>query len=610
VDTLTAEQQHQLKHDYRWWAENFYWIVAKNGELIRFKAKPGQIKLYKAIESQQAAGLPIRVRTLKSRQIGFSTQIQGCMMQRTTTRENHKALTIGHNKKTSGSLFGMGRRGYENLPNTPLIKPNLGTWNDTTDKPFMHFGESARNRRKLGTVGLDSTYSIDTANEYESGRGLTIGSLHASEGAFWPNPNKIIALFNAVSDDPDSFVADESTANGYNYWQEQWQDSEAGISSFIPVFVGWWEEPTYTLDFLNDDAKEAFIKDDFAKGPYGEEEEYLVAEFGCTMEQLHWRRRTIVDKCRSNIENFNQEYPATPEHAFIASGSTVFGKQLIRNLISVAKKWDADEGQEGERPDLGVLLDGETKVVRGRTQEHTVATSALWVPASATAHPDDHPYWRRWAEPQGIGDAKLEGRYIVSCDPAGDPTPDEKKSASHAVVVIDHRTGAQVAELETWIDSDLLADELYRVGVYFNMAIISVETTGGYGFSIVHKLHRDYHYPRMYSGKRLDTKQNEDDDVRLGWNTSRSGKDVMEDTMTTLLREKTHGIRSQKYAKQFLNYVNLGNGKHGAQPGKRTDLVMAGMIGQQIRLEERPRAQISDFRVVVNQRPYDPRSGY
>ncbi len=608
---LSEKQKHQLKHDYEWWAENFYYIVAKDGSVIKFKTRPGQKKLYDALREQQEAGVPQRVRVLKSRQIGFSTAIQGILMQRTTTRENHSALTIGHNKQTSAALFRMGHFGWEHLPNTPLIKPPIASWNDeSTNKPFLKFGESARNRRKLGIAGLNSTYAIDTANEYESGRGLTYRSLHGSEGAFWKDPRKTVALYNAVPEDPDSFVADESTANGFNAWQELWEASVLGQSSFAPIFVGWWEEPSYTRDFINDDEKEEFVGKIFGKGEYGEEEEYLVAEFGCTYEQLNWRRRTIADKCRGDIEIFNQEYPATPEHAFIASGRTVFTKSQIRKLIAQTRKTDAEPDQEGSRPKLGVLKDGATKTVRGRTTHFEVAESVLWVPSTATGFPDDYPFWRKWQDPVKPGDYKEEGRYIVSCDPAGDPSPDPEKSAAHAVVVIDHKTGAQMAELETWIDSDLLADELLRIAVYYNNALLAVETTGGYGFSIVHKLHRDFHYPYVYVGKRLDTKQREDDEKRLGWNTSRAGKTVMEDTMRERLRTNTHGIRSQKLAKQFLNYVVFDNGRTGAQAGKRTDLVMASQIGQQIRQEERPRAQLGDFVVVTNDRARDPRTGY
>jgi hypothetical protein len=84
----------------------------------------------------------------------------------------------------------------------------------------------------------------------------------------------------------------------------------------------------------------------------------------------------------------------------------------------------------------------------------------------------------------------------------------------------------------------------------------------------------------------------------------------MEDTMRERLRTNTHGIMSAKIARQFFNYVNLGNGKTGAEKGKRTDLVMAMQIAHQIKQEEEPRPQLGDFVLVQNTRPYDPRTGY
>jgi hypothetical protein len=156
----------------------------------------------------------------------------------------------------------------------------------------------------------------------------------------------------------------------------------------------------------------------------------------------------------------------------------------------------------------------------------------------------------------------------------------------------------------------LLTEEIMRAAVYYNRALVAVETTGGYGFSIVHKLHRDFHYPYVYVGQRLDSKDNEDEERRLGWNSSRASKTVMEDTMRERLRTNTHGIRSQKIARQFFNYVTLKNGRTGAEKGKRTDLVMALQIAHQIKQEEEPRPQLGDFVLVTNPRPYDPRTGY
>jgi hypothetical protein len=84
----------------------------------------------------------------------------------------------------------------------------------------------------------------------------------------------------------------------------------------------------------------------------------------------------------------------------------------------------------------------------------------------------------------------------------------------------------------------------------------------------------------------------------------------MKATMVERFRTQTTGIKSQVLARQFLNFINLGNGRTGAEKGKRTDLVMAIQIAHQIKAEEEPRSQLGDFVVVTNSRPFDGRTGW
>jgi hypothetical protein len=40
-----------------------------------------------------------------------------------------------------------------------------------------------------------------------------------------------------------------------------------------------------------------------------------------TLEQLYWRRVTMSEECDGKIDVFHQEQPATPDQAFIGSGT-------------------------------------------------------------------------------------------------------------------------------------------------------------------------------------------------------------------------------------------------------------------------------------------------
>lgn len=600
---LDKMAQERLKHNYKWFAENLFKIVRTDGTISTLMPRPGQAKLYAAIEKQRAAGLPIRIRILKARKIGFSTSAQGILLQRAITRPNHNARTIAHNKETASVLYGIGLAGYSNLPDYDWLKPPIARQNATHNFRFIEFGEPARSKRNAGHNGLNSQLQIDTASNVESGRGLTLHSLHMSETAFWKNQRKKLALMNAVPEDLDTLILDESTPNGFNHWQEDWQAAVDGESSFEAIFAAWWEEPSYALLFQNEDERASFVAT-IGNGPFGEDEERLVEIFGCTPEQLLWRRRTIADKCEANVELFNQEYPASPEDAFIASGRTVFAKHLIRKLQVAAHKTDPDTPSATRPgPELGVLLQGDTREQMGRSRTYEVAQNALWVPKDATGHGDDFDYWRIWAQPDP------DARYVVACDPAGEIVGDPTKTAKFAVEVVDHRTRKQVAELETMVDSDELADMLLLIALYYNQALVAIETNGGYGAAAANRLAFDYWYPFMYAGKRLDTKD-ETYEKRLGWNTSRTSKSVLEDGARELMRTDTHGISSRVLSDQFFHYVDQGNGKHGAEKGKRVDLLMAWMIAQQVALEEMPRPKMGEIGPVIGQRNYDTRGGY
>ena len=60
-----------------------------------------------------------------------------------------------------------------------------------------------------------------------------------------------------------------------------------------------------------------------------EEEEALKAAFGLDNEQIMWRRWCIRNNCNNDIDLFHQEYPSTPEEAFIATGAGVFDNKAI-----------------------------------------------------------------------------------------------------------------------------------------------------------------------------------------------------------------------------------------------------------------------------------------
>ena len=62
----------------------------------------------------------------------------------------------------------------------------------------------------------------------------------------------------------ESMVIIESTANGFNFFKEMWDDAVAGENDFIPFFAAWYEMEEYRMPYhgerLTEEETEFFLK--------------------------------------------------------------------------------------------------------------------------------------------------------------------------------------------------------------------------------------------------------------------------------------------------------------------------------------------------------------
>lgn len=623
---VTEELRERLLHDTPFWARHCAKVLDRERptQLVPLIPNTAQLEFDRKLEAQRLAGRPMRGMVLKSRKRGFSTWGVTKSSQRMTQIANTRALVVGQDNDTAGVLFQIADRIYRNLPDDPelALKPHRINFEDGK---YMKFGERSRLRRAEGIVGLDSTFEIDTANEKEAGRGYTPTDLLCTEVAFWPDPKKLISLLNAVPDSPDTMVILESTANGLNHWHERWEAAEAGESEYFAHFSGWTDDPANTLPFRDAEHEEEFIAG-IGEGPWGEDEPHLISHFGCTPEQLHWRRKTIVDKADSKIEYFKQEYPAVAEEAFILSGKQVFSVVLVARVREEAEQSDpVFTSPDNPGPQIGTIRPGGEpgdvveRTIRGGTLE--VPKRVAWtpkVPGGAVASP-----WRVWEQPDPGDDERARGAYIVAVDPAGGEENEKGELAWHAIQVIDHRSKAQVAEWRSRIDPDLIAEQALLAALLYNKALIAIEVTGGYGGFIARKLRRDYGYPLVYRRRPLSKDRDKQEEV-LGWATTPGTKPYLEGRAAELLRTRYGDdveevdpsiVRSRVLAREFATYIRDERGKTGPQGNAFSDLLMAWMIGQQI-AHERPvpsaESQGSTTSTVRHRRrrPRDPVTGY
>lgn len=535
---------YKVKNDRRWYMENFLKIRSKDGRLIPFKLNTAQQILEKEIEKCEEKNIPKRFIILKARQMGFSTFTEGLIFRETSTQPFINSLIIAHEDKATQNLFNMSKLFYEELPNE--IRPMKKYSNEKA----LSFENATNNDvEKQANPGLRSKITVATAGAGEAGRSATIHNLHISELAFFPNPETtMLGLLQSVPDTPNSLIVIESTANGVgNYFHRLWNQSVRGENDFIPLFFPWFTEPSYSKGFASEMEKEQFAneinattKDDGGRDIHSEEY-HLMKDHNLTLEQMHWRKYTIQNKCNNDLDQFKQEYPSTPEEAFIASGRPKFDTNVLKKYEKQTKG--------GKR---GYLRE------KGRGVEFV---------------PDDKGYIEIWEEPiPGVN-------YSIGADVA-----EGLSHGDYSVGLVGNEDFKVVAMWHGHIDPDLFADELVKLARFYNDAYLGVENNN-HGLTTLRKI-QDLEYWNIYFQKTYD-RLTDKMTSKIGWHTNRKTKPMMINKLSEFLREMHLDIKSDLIVQEAMTYVINDNGTTDAQDGCHDDTIMALAILLQLLLEGR-----------------------
>lgn len=543
---LTKEQQffHKLKNDPVWFIENFLYIRDKTAKIVPFKLNVAQrIVMDKIIELRKQKK-PVRIITLKARQMGLSTLYEALIFHDTVTNENKNSLIIAHEEAASSNLFQMSKLYFEKLPE--ILKPMKKYANGkilSFENPTNDDAEKALN------PGLRSKISIATAGTGEVGRSSTVHNLHASEVAFFPDGRTtMLGLMQAVPDQPNTTVIWETTANGVgDFFHDQWQKAEKGLNEFIPVFLPWFIQPEYTRPFFTEEEKQAFIEQvdmvtqDVAGNPVQTYEWELKEKHDLTYEQLNWRRNTIQNKCQGDEILFMQEYPSTPEEAFISSGRPKFNIRALRDYQTRTKP-PIRTGYLREREDGSVYFVDDPK-----------------------------GYISIWKEPEdGM-------EYSIGADVAEGLATGDFSSA-----YVGNSEFDWVAKWYGHIDPDLYGEELVKLGKYYNYAYMGVENNN-HGLTTLKSITKK-EYWNVYHMKSFD-KFSDTTTQKIGWNTNVRSKPLMIDKLSEFVRERYIGIFDDLLISEMFTYIIEDNGKTNAQSGCHDDTVMASAILLQLLLE-------------------------
>lgn len=503
----------------RKYIEEYVKIRNKKSKIIPLKFNEPQLKYYNTIKELKKQNRPIRIIILKARQMGFSTATEGIFFKETATKPNINTAIVAHKEDSTTNLFNMSKLMYNELPDE--IKPE----------------KKASNAKELvfdnkdGT-GLKSKIKCMTAGGEGVGRSDTINNLHLSELAFWQGDKKttLLGLLQAVPNNPDTMIIIESTANGFEYFKELWDNAVAGKNDFIPIFIGWNELQEYQMPYTGFELTK--------------EEKELQRLHGVTLEQLTWRRWCIANNCGGDIEQFKQEYPITPEEAFISTGKCYFNKENVINRM-----------QETKEPiSVGSFIydyDG-LKIKNIKWQEDETGSIKIY----------EMPNKRR--------------PYVLSGDTAGEG------SDSFTGHVIDNVTGEQVAVLKQEFDEISYTRQMYCLGKFYNDALIGIEAN--YTSYPIKELTR-LEYINQYVREKEDSYASKYQ-KSFGFKTTSITRPVILAELQTIVKEEINKINDKETLQEMLTFIKNEKGRPEAQQGYHDDLVMALAIGYHIRTQQ------------------------
>ena len=510
--------------------EEYVKIRNKKSKIIPLKLNEPQLKYYNVIKDLKKQGKPVRIIILKARQMGFSTETEAIFFKETVTKSNINTAIVAHKEDSTTNLFNMSKLMYDQLPEA--IKP---------DKKASNAKELVFDKED-GT-GLKSKIKCFTAGGSGIGRSDTLNNLHLSELAFWSGDKKetLTGLLQAVPNDPDTMIVIESTANGYEYFKELWDDAVAGKNDFVPLFIGWNELQEYKMTYTGFELTK--------------EEKELQKRYGLTLEQLTWRRWCIANNCGNDVEQFKQEYPINPEEAFISTGKCYFDKENIVKRIQEVRD---------VKPEKQGYFDFNYNGIK--------ISNIKWVE-------DKEGPIKIYEKP------KKYYPYVLSGDTAGEG------SDYFIGQVLDNTTGRQVAVLRQEYDEVTYTRQMYCLGMYYNKALIGIEAN--YSTFPIQELER-LKYPKQYVRVKED-KYTKKTEKSYGFKTTTVSRPRILGQLQAIVKESIELLVDIDTLKEGLTFIKNEKGRAEAQVGYHDDLIMALAIAYDIRTQQSMKKEIQEI---------------
>jgi hypothetical protein len=579
--TLISNEIMKCQQDYRYAAQNYFWISDKQGNDKLLRLWDGQELLLQKMEEMKKRGKAQRVILIKARQLGMSLFGNSIVFWTCVFKPNRKGLIVSEDIDQSTNLFNTYLSPmYRQLP--WWLRPRYSSFSITDgivfDVPM-----------KEGGIGLNSAVRVQWSTKKGGmGQGYKLNAFHGSEFTAWGNLKESLEedLKYALVNHPDTIAILESTAKGAGTPSHHFYtkcEELAERSDWEPVFLPYFFETTRVMAPPNgwrlgeeenrmrdvvyenwvqcsDKKCKRFFNRKISKGKRdgqkcpncgsGELKPYTLTD-----EQIYF---IVNEKLNaSDPRSIKQELALTAEEAFISSGDPVFSEKSIENATYTCAK--AQKPRKGFFDKHGFFHGYDSDDLSRKC--HLQGCTAF--------HEGDEHYLSVWEDP-------LPGaQYQIGVDVGYGKGKDDSVAWVNRVGV----RGApdfHVATLCTNITDPLtLSYELAKLGKWYNDAQIAVEYNSP-GNSTADQLLVNLTYPNVYKKRpgSISVAQG-----AYHWQTTQVTKPKLIVSLDRWLKEGIFHVQDKRLVEQMKTFTKEDDSvKTGAQRGFKDDILIAAAI--------------------------------
>lgn len=399
--------------------------------------------------------------TLKSRQIGWTTLVAAYAFWLAFFHDDRLIIFLSKGEREAANILKMVKYGYTRLPR--WVK-------DRGPQKGEHWNSSI--------CEFDNGSAVESLpSKSDPARGRSCYLVVVDEWAFLENPEDAWASIEPIADVGGRIIG-LSTANGYgNFFHTTWENAELGQNDFVTLFEPWWARAD-----RND-------------------EWYETKKRNMPAWQLH------------------QEYPSTPEEAFIKSGNPYFD---VDKLLAL----------ETREPLKGFLEMGDFATFN----EVEGGKLSIYEMPEAT------------------------DTYVIG----GDVAEGLEHGDYCCAHVIRWRTKDVVAVWHGHVAPEIFAGVLNDLGRFYNDALVGPEANN-HGLTTCKYLKDWYSYPNIFYARIVDERTRKTTQ-KIGWQTTKKTRPLMLDGLSSMINEATLGLADKPTIHELRTFIRDEYGRLRGSP--------------------------------------------